>query len=30
LFFFPNLLKQHADGDEPSYVAKQLLEEVEH
>ena len=30
LFFFPNFLKQHADGDEPSYVAKQLLEEVEH
>ena len=30
LFVFPNFLTQHADGGEPSYVAKQLLEEVEH
>ena len=26
LFFFPNFLKQHADGDEPSYVANELVE----
>ena len=26
LFFFPNFLKQHADGDEPSYVAKELVD----
>ena len=26
LFFFPNLLKQHAGGDEPSYVAKELVD----
>lgn len=25
LFFFPNFLKQHADGDEAGYVATQLL-----
>ena len=25
LFFFPNFLKQHAGGDEPSYVAKELV-----
>jgi hypothetical protein len=25
LFFFPNFLKQHADGDEPSYVANELV-----
>ena len=30
LFFFPDFLKQHADGNEAEYVAKQLLEEVEH
>jgi hypothetical protein len=30
LFFFPDFLKTHANGDKPSYVAKQLLEEVEH
>jgi len=26
LFFFPNFLKQHADGHEAEYVATQLLE----
>ena len=26
LFFFPNFLKQHARGDEPSYVAKELVD----
>ena len=26
VFFFPNFLKEHAEGDEASYVAKQLLE----
>jgi len=26
VFFFPNFLKEHAQGDEASYVAKQLLE----
>ena len=26
LFFFPDFLKQHADGDEPSYVANELVE----
>ena len=26
LFFFPNFLKQHAGGDEPSYVANELVE----
>ena len=26
LFFFPDFLKQHADGDEPSYVAKELVD----
>ena len=26
IFFFPNFLKAHAEGDEASYVAKQLLE----
>ena len=25
LFFFPNFLKQHADGNEADYVATQLL-----
>ena len=25
LFFFPNFLKQHADGNEAEYVATQLL-----
>ena len=30
LFFFPDFLKTHADGNEPEYVAKQLLEDVEH
>ena len=30
LFFFPDFLKTHADGNEPEYVAKQLLENVEH
>ena len=26
LFFFPNFLKQHADGNEADYVATQLLD----
>jgi hypothetical protein len=26
VFFFPNFLKQHARGDEPSYVAKELVD----
>ena len=26
IFFFPNFLKQHAGGDEPSYVAKELVD----
>jgi len=26
LFFFPNFLKQHADGDEAGYVAGELVE----
>ena len=26
LFFFPNFLKQHADGHEAEYVATQLLD----
>lgn len=26
LFFFPNFLKQHADGDEPGFVAGELVE----
>ena len=29
LFFFPNFLKQHADGNEAEYVATQLLN-IEH
>ena len=28
LFFFPNFLKQHADGDEAGYVAKELVERI--
>ena len=26
LFFFPNFLKQHANGDEPAFVASEILE----
>ena len=26
IFFFPNFLKQHADGDEPGFVANELVE----
>ncbi len=26
VFFFPNFLKQNAGGDEPSYVAKELVD----
>jgi hypothetical protein len=26
LFFFPNFLKQHAGGDEPAYVANELVD----
>jgi hypothetical protein len=29
LFFFPNFLKQHAEGNEAEFVATQLLD-VEH
>ena len=26
IFFFPNFLKQHADGNEPGFVANELVE----
>lgn len=26
LFFFPNFLKSHAQGDEPGYVATELID----
>jgi hypothetical protein len=26
IFFFPNFLKQHANGDEPGFVANELVE----
>jgi hypothetical protein len=26
IFFFPNFLKQHAEGDEPGFVANELVE----
>ena len=26
VFFFPNFLKQHAKGDEPGYVATELVD----
>ena len=26
IFFFPNFLKQHAEGDEPGFVANELME----
>jgi hypothetical protein len=26
LFFFPNFLKQHANGDEAGFVANELIE----
>lgn len=26
VFFFPNFLKQHAQGDEPGYVATELVD----
>ena len=26
IFFFPNFLKQHAEGDEAGYVATELIE----
>lgn len=26
VFFFPDFLKQHAEGDEPGYVATELVE----
>ena len=26
IFFFPNFLKQHAEGDEPSFVATELTD----
>lgn len=29
VFFFPNFLKQHADGDEAGYVATELVERAE-
>lgn len=25
VFFFPNFLKEHAEGDEPAYVANELM-----
>ena len=28
LFFFPNFLKQHAEGDEANYVATELTDRV--
>lgn len=30
LFFFPNFLKQHAEGDEAGYVATELSERATH
>ncbi len=30
VFFFPNFLKEHAQGNEAEFVATQLLEDVEH
>ena len=29
IFFFPNFLKQHADGDEASFVATELTERAQ-
>ena len=29
LFFFPNFLKQHADGDEAGFVANELTERAQ-
>ena len=29
LFFFPNFLKQHAEGDEAGYVATELTERAQ-
>ena len=29
LFFFPNFLKQHAEGDESSFVAGELVERAQ-
>ena len=29
VFFFPNFLKQHADNDEPSFVATELIERAQ-
>lgn len=29
VFFFPNFLKQHADGDEAGYVATEFIERVQ-
>ncbi len=29
VFFFPNFLKEHAQGDESSYVAGELIERAE-
>lgn len=26
VFFFPNFLKEHAEGDEPAYVASEMVE----
>ena len=26
LLFFPNFLKEHAEGDEPAYVASEMVE----
>ncbi|MBR1504103.1 MAG: DUF4492 domain-containing protein [Prevotella sp.] len=29
VFFFPNFLKQHAQGDEPGYVATELVDRAQ-
>ena len=29
VFFFPNFLKQHADGDEPGFVATELVKRAQ-
>lgn len=30
IFFFPNFLKQHAEGNESSFVASELVERASH
>jgi len=29
VFFFPNFLKEHAEGDEPGYVATELVDRAQ-